>query len=52
VAIEKGTESNCERCAELKPCETFDQVVLCDECLALILLEWRIRRQEFGKLSA
>ena len=42
----------CDRCGETKPCEIFDTVVLCDPCLVMVLKEWRIRRMEFGELSA
>jgi hypothetical protein len=42
----------CDRCQDAKDCERFDTVTLCDDCLILILREWRIRRREFGELAS
>jgi hypothetical protein len=40
----------CERCGSDESLEKFDAVALCDDCLLLIVAEWRIRRSEFGEL--
>ena len=39
----------CERCGRTGA-DISGEVVLCDECLALIVREWKIRREEFGEL--
>ena len=43
----------CQRCDELANCQTFTVrvVPLCEGCLALVVLEWSIRREEFGEFT-
>jgi hypothetical protein len=41
----------CERCG--KPgADLLGECVLCEQCLALIIREWRIKHEEFGELTA
>ena len=44
----------CERCGETKDCavHTRREVSLCAVCLGMIVLEWRIRQQDFALLTA
>jgi len=48
---DKPPTTHCDRCGDPKPCERFDRVILCDDCLVLIQREWRIRKSEVGVLS-
>jgi hypothetical protein len=41
----------CERCG--KPgCDVQGEAILCENCLSLVIREWKIRFEEFGKLAA
>jgi hypothetical protein len=39
----------CGWCGGLDSCGEFARVVLCETCLALIVAEWRIRREDEKK---
>lgn len=41
----------CERCGSDSGVEHLGKVILCETCLVLVLIEWRIRKQEFGELQ-
>jgi hypothetical protein len=41
----------CQRCGTPE-CQSFGAVLLCEACLLLIVEEWRIKRAEFGELTA
>jgi hypothetical protein len=40
----------CERCGCLGA-DILGEAVLCEECLVLIVREWRVKREEFGQLT-
>jgi hypothetical protein len=42
----------CERCGDLKDCETFNGVPLCEPCVVNVITEWSIKRREFGEFTA
>jgi hypothetical protein len=39
----------CERCGKLGA-DVQGEAVLCEQCLSLIVQEWKIRHEEFGEL--
>ncbi len=41
----------CERCGR-PGADVLGEVVLCEECLCLVLREWRIKHAEFGELTS
>jgi hypothetical protein len=41
----------CERCGSDSGIEHLGNVVLCETCLMLVLIEWRRHREEFGELQ-
>jgi hypothetical protein len=50
-----AVERRCERCGRGNAAEIEGEVWLCtgpSGCLRQLLLEWRIRHDEFGELSA
>lgn len=46
-----GMARRCDRCGEGNDCETFGGIPLCEECIVLVVKEWRIKRDEFGALT-
>lgn len=43
-------QQKCERCGR-PGCDVEGEAVLCSECIALVIREWRIRFEEFGELA-
>ena len=41
----------CSRCGHERICSMFDSTALCEGCLRQIVLEWNVKREEFGKLT-
>jgi hypothetical protein len=41
----------CERCGSSEGAEQLGSIVLCEDCVALILKEWKLRRDEFAELT-
>ena len=42
---------NCARCGEAQDCETFAGIPLCEDCAALTVKEWKIKRDDFAELA-
>jgi len=41
----------CERCGR-DGVDVCGEIILCEACLSLIVREWHIKHDEFGKLTA